>query len=154
MSSARPPHGAGSALSGAPLREAAACVERGIERYAEGAYDVAQRELELSTMKCEHDKKMSQDKMDFDHKSKLAADPNYRDVEMMPQVMESMQSMAQGIQQAFQQLAELQTQGLALQQQTIAAIQAPKRVSVGGIQRDADGRPIGATVNSTPVTMQ
>ena len=127
------------------LAEAKAKAEFDLKKY------VAERELEIADMKHEHEKSIANAKIEFDHKSKLAADPNYKDVAMMPQVMESMQSLANGITAAFQQLAEIQSQGLALQQQTLAAIQAPKRVSVGGIQRDAEGRPIGATVNSTPM---
>lgn len=127
------------------LAQAKAKAEFDLKKY------VAERELEIADMKHEHEKSIANAKIDFDHQSKLASDPNYKDVAMMPQVMESMQSLATGITQAFQQLAELQSKGLELQQQTLAAIQAPKRVSVGGIQRDADGRPIGAMVNSTPM---
>lgn len=112
--------------------------------------EIAEKEMALADEKHAHDKRLANDKMDFDHKSKLAADPNYKDVAMMPQVMESMQSMAQGIQQAFQQLAELQSQGLTLQQQTLAAIQAQKRTSISGIQRDSGGNIIGATVATSP----
>ena len=108
---------------------------------------VAEQDLALSQVKCENDKKMAEDKMAFDHQSKLASDPAYADVGMLPQVLDAIgqmtQGITQGIQQGFQQLAELQ-------QQTIAAINAQKKTSISGIQRDASGNIVGATVATTP----
>ena len=57
------------------------------------------------------------------------------------------ESIAMGMQHLANQIEEST-------KRIVSAIQAPKRVSVGGIQRDADGRPIGATVNATPTTIQ
>ena len=64
--------------------------------------------------------------------------------DVMPVLMENLQG-------AFSKLGESLNKMVQLQQQTIAAIQAPKSVSVGGIQKDAAGNIIGATVKSKSV---
>lgn len=136
----------------AALAEAKAKADFALKKF------VAEQEMEMDERRCEHDKKMANDKMEFDQKAKRdemlpdeVRQAHYKNelmqTDVMPQLMESLQGAFGQMGAALQQLVELQ-------QQTLAAIQAPKRVSVGGIQRDADGRPIGATVNSTPMTMQ
>ena len=64
--------------------------------------------------------------------------------DVMPVLMENLQG-------AFSKLGESLNKMVQLQQQTIVAIQAPKSVSVGGIQKDAAGNIIGATVKSKSV---
>ncbi len=65
-------------------------------------------------------------------------------------------AMSQAISQIGKQLdalVPLLQQIASLQQQTIAAIKAPKSVSVGGVTTDASGKITGAIVASTPATV-
>lgn len=116
---------------------------------------VAEQQMALDQQRCEHEQKVAGDKMEFDKKvqqDKLVPDEvrqaHYKNelmqTDVMPQLMEQLQG-------AFGQMGDALAQLVSLQQQTLAAIQAPKRVSVGGIMRDSEGRPIGATVNSAPM---
>ena len=117
----------------------------------------AQATLDLESMKAEQqgsleEKKMQMQsetegkKLEFQKEQALASDPNYKDMAMMPQVMEALQQMAQGINEGFKQLAEIQAKSLAAQEETLATLKAPKSVSVGGVRKDMEGRITGATV--------
>lgn len=63
----------------------------------------------------------------------------------------------QGMQQhsdSMGRLAQYLQQLVALQQQTLAAILAPKTVGIGAVQKDAEGNIIGAHIVSTPQMSQ
>lgn len=68
----------------------------------------------------------------------------------MDQHSQSMDALATGLTQALANIGEILQRGLALQEQTLAAIREKKRTSISGIQRDANGNIIGATVATTP----
>ena len=117
----------------------------------------AQATLELESMKAQQQGGLEQQKMqmqsenegkklEFQKEQALASDPNYKDMAMMPQVMEALQKMAEGINDGFKQLAEIQQKSLTAQEQTLATLKAPKAVSVGGVTKDMDGRITGARV--------
>ena len=55
---------------------------------------------------------------------------------------------------AIQSLAPMLQQIAVLNQQTVAELQKPKSASISGVQTDANGRIVGATVSATPVTVQ
>lgn len=69
--------------------------------------------------------------------------------QMNAQVSEALGKVGQSI----NNLAPLLQQIAALNQQTVAELRKPKMVSVGGVQTDGDGRITGATVSTTPVTV-
>ena len=89
---------------------------------------------------------MMDEKNKFERDSKIAADPDFREVALLPQVLESIEKMGNGIAAGLQQLASLQEQSIAAQQATVEILKAPKQVSVGALQRDAKGEISGATV--------
>ena len=141
----------------AALAQAKAEADFALKKY------VAEQEMAMAQMQCEMDQKMAahkmegeqrmaQDKMDFDMKVKsdemLPDDVRMSmmknkvaETDVMPQLME-------GLNTAFAQMGDALNQLVTLQQQTLAAIQAPKSVSIQGIQRGPDGAPTGGVVNS------
>lgn len=109
----------------------------------------AEAEFALKQQCAEHDQRQMMQKSEFDMQQKRAADPAFAESLDMPRTADMLGQMLeqfQGIGAALQQIAELSSQGLALQEQTIAAIQAPKTVSIGGVARDANGAIVGANV--------
>ena len=115
---------------------------------------VAEMEMEMEEKRCEHEKKMGEQKFELDKKVKTdAAMPDevrvahYKNelaqTDVMPPLMEALQS-------AFSQMGNALDQMVALQQKTLTAIQAPKNVAVKGIQRGPDGVLTGAEVSATP----
>lgn len=133
--------------------EAEIAIKRAI---AEAEHNIKIAEMEIERQ--HQEKKMN---MEHEHKKKeadfnmaikaregmppeMAAQAYKQDLmenDVMPQLMEQLQG-------AFSQLGESLNQMVTLQQQTVAAIQAPKSVSIGGIQTDANGQVTGATVNT------
>ena len=131
--------------------EAKLAREKAEAEYALKAF-CAEKEQELADKKCAQEKKMAEDKMAFEQKVKQdemlpddVRQAHYKNEVAQKDVMPALMENLQG---AFGQMGEMLAQMVELQKQTLAAIQAPKRVSVGGIMRDADGRPVGATVNT------
>lgn len=116
---------------------------------------VAEREAELVQMKCDHDRKMAADKMDFDLKVKSdeMVPDEVRQAYIRNRVAEQdiMPGLMTQLQTAFEHMGTLLQQSVTLQQATLHAIQAPKRVQVSGIQTGASGEITGATVVSSPM---
>jgi len=102
--------------------------------------------LEREIAEAEHG--LAKEKIAFERDQKLAADPNYRDVAMLPQVVEGMQAMTQAVAGAIGELANLQKQALALQEQTLAVLQNPpaRSVLIGNVRKDGGGNIVGADV--------
>ena len=70
---------------------------------------------------------------------------------MIPAMSEQVQGIAaamQNLNQGLIQIAQILEQLKSLQEQTLAAIQAPRTVSIGGVQKDSAGNITGARVNS------
>ena len=147
----------------AQLAQAKAEADFALKKY------VAEQEMELAQMKCDMEQKMSAQKMEGEQKmakEKMDFDMKVKQDEMLPddvrismmknKVAETdvMPALMENLQGAFATMGDALNQMVALQQQTIAAIQAPKSVSVGGIQKDASGNIIGATVMSARATVQ
>ena len=146
----------------AALAQAKAKADFALKKY------VAEQEMAMAQMQCDMDQKMAaqkmageqkmaKEKMDFDMKVKLdemlpddvrmsLMKNKVAETDVMPQLMEGLQTALQG---AFGQMGTALAQLVELQQQTLAAIQAPKSVSVDGIKKDAAGNIIGATVKSS-----
>ena len=83
--------------------------------------------------------------MEHDHKTKeMQLNRDMKAAEMMQP------DIVQGIQQAFGQVAEGLQRLATLQEQTIAAILAPKSVQIGAVQKDASGNITGASIAATP----
>ena len=118
----------------AALAEAKATAEITLKKW------VAEQETMLEGMKCEHDKKMAETKMAFEMDSKNKE----REGSVEYQAMVKSDQKLDVIAQALQQMVELQ-------QQTLADIERPKAVVIGGVQKDAQGNIIGATVRTQPV---
>ena len=136
----------------AALAQAKAEADFALKKY------IAEQEMQLAQMKCEQEQKMATQKMDFEMKAKqdemLPDDVRVSmmknkvaETDVLPKVLETLQ-------QAFQPLAQAMQQMVDLQQQTIAAIQAPKRVSIGAVQKDASGAITGASIAATPINPQ
>ena len=136
----------------AALAQAKAKAEYELKAYC------AEQDMALEKMRCDNDQKMGREKMDFEQSSKRAmmeteaqdkmnAQNEAAKADVLPVIVEQLQT-------AFGQIGELLQQSIVLQRQTLAAIQAPKKVSIGSIQKDANGTPVGATVVSTPTNSQ
>lgn len=118
---------------------------------------VAEQDMQMEQMRCDHDKKMGEDKMAFDQKAaedkmipeevrKSAMTNRVAEQDVMPRLMEPLVA-------AFDQLGQLIQQQIALQEKTLAAIQAPKQVSIGGIRKGPDGMISGANISTTQMTV-
>lgn len=70
------------------------------------------------------------------------------------QNMAAIQALTEQITSAIQSLAPLLQQIAALNQQTVAELKKPKKNEISDIKTDGEGRVIGATVSTTPVTVQ
>lgn len=123
----------------------------------------ADHQTKIAGMEIERQHKEKEMSMEHEHKKKeadfnmaikardgmppeLAAQAYKQDL-MQNDVMPPL--MAQ-LQQAFEQMGALMQQSVQLQEQTLAAIRAPKSVQIQGAQKDAAGNIIGAQVVSTP----
>ena len=128
-----------------------------------------QADNEAKTRQFEFDGQMQNRKQEFDEQAvsrKQGFEERTRANELMPdedfkqyyanKVAQSdvMPSVMQGLTQAFAQLNTSLQRIAELQEQTITVIKAPKVVSLGTIEKDAEGRISGATVKSAPVILQ
>ena len=77
-----------------------------------------------------------------------------REQAIVAQMNEQTQSALGQVVTAIQSLAPMLQQIAALNAATVAELQKPKVASIGGVQMDASGRIVGATVSTTPVTVQ
>lgn len=108
------------------------------------------KEDEMASAQNFQDKKLTSDnefqtkKMDTEHQSKMASDPNYAEMTNQPQTIEVLTQMAQ----AFQNMESIMQKQLDLAAQTLAAFERPRSVSIGSIQKDAAGNVTGATTKS------
>ena len=111
---------------------------------------VAEQEAALAEQKCAFEQDARVKDAEHQRQVKLASDPNYKDVAMMPEVMTGMGGMAQAMQTGFEQVAALLQAQNAGQAQVIALLTnpPPRTVSIGGITKDADGQITGARVNT------
>ena len=94
----------------------------------------------------EHD--LSNKKIDFDREQKKAADPAFADVAMLPQVKAEIAEVGKSLEMVAATMAQaIQTQNAALLAMA-QAINKPKRITLGGIQRNEAGiTGASATVN-------
>ena len=81
------------------------------------------------------------------HEEKLQAQAKEDEVNVVPAFMQALQQITQ----TFAQALDGQQQALAMIAQ---AVNQPKTVRIGGIQRDGDGRMVGASAVQAPVTVQ
>ena len=81
------------------------------------------------------------------HDEKLQAQAKEDEVNVVPAFMQALQQITQ----TFAQALEGQQQALTMIAQ---AVNQPKTVRIGGIQRDSDGRMVGASAVQAPVTVQ
>ena len=118
---------------------------------------IAEQDMAMEKMRCEHDKKMKEDSMAFEQKAaedkmmpeevrKSVMTNRVAEADVMPRLMEPLVA-------AFAQIGELMAQQIALQEQTLTAIQAPKQVSIGSIRKGADGQISGANISTTQMTV-
>src|SRR3990167_6922606 len=135
-------------------REAQLARDKALDEYNLKA-TCAERDHNLEKEMCDKKHGLEKDKMAFDMKAKADAmlpddvrvsmmKNKVAETDVMPQLME-------GLQAAFGKFGEAMDTLADLQKQTIAAIQAPKNVSVGAVQKDAAGNVIGATVRTSAV---
>ena len=92
---------------------------------------------------------MGMKKIGLERERNIAADPNFKDLSMMPDMMQGMQVMAGAIEQGFGQLATLLQQSIVIQQATLAAFERPKSVSIAGVRKAPDGTILGADISTT-----
>lgn len=105
--------------------------------------------LELNRMVAEAkhaiDKQNHEFSMDVKRRESLPILEN----EVMPQLLGSLNNAFAEMGNLLQQQLQMQAQTLEAQNNILAVLQAPKAVSIGNVQKDKDGRIIGATVNTT-----
>lgn len=130
------------------------------DRAAQLAREKAQADFELQKWKAEQEaglkmrqtsfeQKAREQDMQHQHMTKLAGDPNYKDVAMLPQVMEGLQAMTGSITDALGKLVELQAQTLTVAKASLAAFERPKSVAISDVRKNGDGTITGARIATT-----
>lgn len=104
------------------------------------------KEIELKRAIAEADYEIEQRKLDQQLQAKQNEANTNMDAVMQNNVLPQLMEQLNG---AFYQIGELMQQQLKLQQQTLETLQKPRNVSIGGVKKDADGRIVSATVNTT-----
>lgn len=133
--------------------EAEIAIKRAVAE-AEHSIRIAEMDIERqhteAKMKMEHDHKTKEADFNMKMKAQEAMPPEVAAQAYKQQLMETdvMPPMMAELQKAFAQMGDSLGQMVQLQQQTLAAIQAPKSVSIGNIQTDASGMVTGAQVNT------
>lgn len=116
------------------------------------------RDEALKTRQCEFDESMAtrendrkQKDQEFDRDLKIQ-DRRERetqtDSEMMPKILEKVEKSFAPLAEILLRLEKAFTESVKLQKQTLEAIERPKQVSLGSIQRDDSGNVSGATVRT------
>lgn len=109
----------------------------------------AAAQIEIENIKMGAQNEQAKAKLEFDRKCKMMENPEFADLQVMPQMTEAMDKLAQ----SFQNIDAILQNQLALQQRTldaqlatIEAISRPRNVSLSNVQRDEAGHVTGATV--------
>lgn len=121
------------------------------EKIAVAEYDLEKkkvgRQLEIEEEKTRRQLDMQKRKMDFEHSCKIDVLQKEAEISGFPQVVSSLEMSLERMATAMQQQLEMQSQTLQTQQLILESITRPSSVSIGSIQKDEDGRIIGATIN-------
>ena len=103
-------------------------------------------EVELQENKNKSDVELGKKKLEQDKFVKMQENGLAADADVMPILVERIDKSFEGIASALEKLAEIGTQQLQLTQQLISLQEMPRSISIGQIQRDANGLPSGAMV--------
>ncbi len=139
------------------LERARAEAEINLERAkAEAQLKIEQMKVnsadELGKKRLESENDHKTQKLDFDRKTKLAENPKYEEITMMPQLASSLAEMTKvfaNIDTILQKQTQIQEKTLEQQNEILANSKKPKQVSIGNVRKGADGRITGATISTT-----
>lgn len=105
-------------------------------------------EIRIKQMLADAEMELDKQKNAFAVHCKMQDRQEMLEGDQMPQIMEGLQSAFAEMGQLLQQQLQMQAQTLQAQQAILETLQKPKNVSIGSIQKDANGKIIGATVNT------
>lgn len=115
------------------------------QKKADADFELAQQKFEFSCAQQEDKIKLERHAKTAENRLAGIEDP-YEQEQVNQQTLAEVAELRNSLAEAFAGLAESIQQQTMIQQQVVEALNRPKSVSIGGIQKDSSGRIVGATV--------
>jgi len=122
---------------------------------AEADYEIEQRKLnqmnEHERVRTKTANQLAMDKLAFEHECRLKDETNNGEREVMPKAVETLENMTStfsNLDKILEKQTQIQQGTLEVQGRILEAITRQKKVSISGVQKNANGQITGATVTT------